>query len=171
MTEYALPDASEGWVDDLHDAVTSELQRIGYFDDVMNKEPKHAPGYGITAAVWMQDLRAIPAYSSLNMTSSLMTFQVRMYKPIDKQGSLIREDVVDVNMVKAGAALIRTVHAPFDFDMHPLVSHVDIMGQYSGAPIAVTFGYIEIDGIVYRAGDVFLPIVIRDMWAQESRNG
>jgi hypothetical protein len=163
---YELPDASEGWVDDLSDAVVSVLQEVGYFDNVMQHEPKHAPGHGITAACWVQDLRALPGYSGLNKTSSLMTYQIRMYKAIDKQGPFIREDIIDVNMSKAGAAIIRTVHSPFDFDMDPLVSHVDVMGQHSGAPIALTMGHLEIDGTIFRAGDIFVPIVLRDMWLQ-----
>lgn len=163
---YELPDASEGWVDDLSDAVVSEIQRTGYFDAVLMKEPKSAPGNGLTAATWVQDLRAEPRYSGLNMTASLMTYQIRMYKLVDKQSDWTHGDIVDINMTKAGASIIRQVHAPFDFDMDPLVSHVDIMGQFSGAPIAVTMGYIEIDGKMYRAGDIFLPIVLRDMWQQ-----
>lgn len=166
---YELPDASEGWVDDLSDAVVSEIQRTGYFaSDVLMKEPKRAPGSGLTAATWVQDLRAEPRYSGLSRTASLITYQIRMYKAVDKQSDWTHGDIVDINMTKAGAAIIRQVHAPFDFDMHPLVSHVDIMGQFSGAPIAVTMGYIEIDGTVYRAGDIFLPVVIRDMWVQEA---
>jgi len=168
---YTLPDASEGWVDDISDAVVSELQRTGYFEDVLMKEPKRAPGGGITAATWVQDLRALPAFSGLSMTSSLMTFQVRMYKAVDKGADFTHGDIVDINMTKAGAAIIRNLHAPFDFDMDPLVSHVDILGEHAGAPIALTMGYIEIDGIVFRAGDIFVPIVIRDMWLQESSNG
>jgi len=168
---YTLPDESEGWVDDLSDAVVSVLQEIGYFDRILNKEPKHAPGHGITAATWVQDLRALPKASGLAMTSSLMTYQVRMYKAVDKQGDYLREDLIDINMTKAGAAIIRTVHDPFDFDMDPLVSHVDIMGEHSGAPMAMTMGHIEIDGTVFRAGDIFVPIVIRDMWLQRGTNG
>jgi hypothetical protein len=163
---YELPDASEGWVDDLSDAVVSEIQRTGYFETVLMKEPKRAPGSGLTAATWVQDLRALPSYSGLNMTASLMTYQIRMYKAVDKQADWTHGDIVDINMTKAGASIIRQVHAPFDFDMDPLVSHVDIMGQFSGAPIGITMGYIEIDGTIYRAGDIFLPIVLRDMWQQ-----
>lgn len=169
MVDYQLPDDSEGWVDDLSDAVVSELQRTGYFDIVLMKEPKHAPGSGITAATWVQDLRALPEASGLNLTTSLMTFQVRMYQLIDKQADFTNGDLVDIRMTKAGASFIRNLHAPFDFDMHPLVSHVDILGQYSGAPIALTMGHLEVDGNVFRAGDIFVPIVIRDMWRQ-SRN-
>ena len=158
-----LPDISESWVDPIIDAVVSDIQMSGYFDTVQTHEPKSAPGKGLVASIWFLTLDPIPTGSSLINTSARLAFNVRL-----QQNMLYEpQDLIDPNLLRAAANLIRRWHDDFDFSLDPMVRHVDCLGAY-GVPLRATSGYVEQDtpSRIYRIIDIELPIIINDIWTQ-----
>jgi hypothetical protein len=157
-----LPDISESWIDPIFDAVISEAQMSGYFDKVQQHEPKSAPGYGLTASLWFLTLDPVPTGSGLSSTSARLAFNVRLHS------SMLQEpqDLIDPNLVRAAANLIRRWHDDFDFGLDPLVRNVDCLGAYGKALSAIS-GYVEHEqGKIYRIIDIEVPIIVNDVWPQ-----
>lgn len=154
------PDVSEEWLDPIFDAVVSALQRLGYFDKVNEHEPKNAPGYGLTAAVWLQQLRPVRS-SGLNKTSGVVIFNVRLYTNMLQEP----EDLIDRNMIKATSRIMREFHDDYDFGLHPTVRNVDVFGE-EGFPLSAQAGYIDIDGKLFRVMTINVPVICNDVWPQ-----
>lgn len=158
-----LPDASEIWLETIQDAVVSDIQGSGYFDKVNQHEPKRAPGFGLTAAVWMQQLVPVPAGSGLDRTSALLVMMARFYSLMIGEP----QDMIDVNLMKSTSNVIRRYHDNFDFDLDPLVRNIDIFGS-AGVPFRVDAGYVEQDGTMFRVMDLTIPIIVNDVWIQST---
>ena len=158
-----LPDISESWIDPIIDAVVSDIQLSGYFDKVQTHEPKSAPGTDLTASLWFLALDPIPEGSGLAATSARLAFNVRL-----QQNMLYEpQDLIDPNLLRACANLIRRWHDNFDFDLDPMVRNVDCLGAY-GTPLKAVSGYVEQDtpSRMYRVIDIELPIIVNDVWPQ-----
>jgi hypothetical protein len=156
------PDASEEWLDDIFDVVVSDVQACGYFDIVNEHEPKSKPGHGLTAAVWVQDVRAIGSISGLASTSAAVIFTVRIYKSMLSEPS----DLIDREMVRATSNLLRRYHDDFDFG--GAIRNVDLLGAHTGRAIGAQAGYLDIDGKVFRIMDITVPCIVNDVWPQVS---
>lgn len=154
------PDGSEEWLDPIFDAVVSDIQASGYFDAVNEHEPKRKPGYGLTAAVWVQQIRAIPAASGLASTSAAIVFLVRLYQNFLSKP----EDAIDRNMTKAVSNLLRRYHD--DFDFAGAIRNVDLLGTHTGQPLGGEAGYLEIDQKWYRVYTLAVPCIVNDVWPQ-----
>lgn len=153
--------SNEEWVDDILDAVVSDVQRSGYFDKVNTHEPKKAPRHGLTAAVWVQSLEPIALASGLASTSARLVFTLRIY-----QGMLMEpQDMIDPRMTKAMANLMRRYHDDFDFG--GTIRNIDLLGQY-GVALSAISGYLEIDGPMFRIMDLTIPCLVNDVWPQVS---
>jgi hypothetical protein len=142
------------------EAVASHAMASGWFDRVNQHEPKNAPGYGVTAAVWVEDIR--PALSSgLASSSALLVLSVRLYT------SMLQEpqDAIDPNMAKAVDALFAAYAG--DFTLGGLVRHVDLRGS-EGSPLQAKAGYINQDQRMYRVFTITLPVVVNDAWDEEA---
>lgn len=155
------PDGSEEWLDPIFDAVVSDVQASGYFDRVNLHEPKRKPGHGLTAAVWVQAISPLPLASGLAATSGRIVFMVRGFANMLKEP----QDMIDPNLTKVMSHLVRRYHDNFDFDLHPTVRNVDLLGQF-GIPLAVISGYEEIDTTVFRIMDLTVPVICNDVWPQ-----
>lgn len=156
-----LPDISESWIDPIFDAVISDIQASGYFQKVNQHEPKRAPGTEMTASVWFLSLAPIPSGSGLANTSARLAFNVRLH-----QNMLLEpQDLIDPNMMRACANLMRRWHDDFDFSLDPMVRNVDVLGAY-GQPMSAQSGYVEQDKKEFRIIDIELPIIINDVWPQ-----
>lgn len=153
----------ELWLDPIFDAVVSDVQACGYFDAVNEHEPKSAPGYGLHAAVWVQEVMPIALASGLAATSGRITFMVRMYS--NMLGSNM--DAIDRNMTKAMSSLMRRYHDDFDFDLTETVRNVDLLGQH-GVELSAVAGYLDVAGTMYRIYDITVPVIVNDMWPQVS---
>jgi hypothetical protein len=154
------PTDNEEWLDSIFDAVVSDVQRSGYFDQVNEHEPKRKPGYGLTAAIWVQDIRAIGPASGLAASSAAVIFNVRLYVRMLREP----EDMIDRNMLKAVSNLLRRYHDDFDFE--GAIRNVDLLGSLTGQALGATAGYTEIDSTLYRVMTIFVPCIVNDVWPQ-----
>lgn len=154
------PDGSEEWLDPIFDAVVSDVQASGYFDLVNEHEPRKKPGSGLTAAVWVQSIRAIPLASGLASTSAAVIFFVRLFQHFLSEPV----DAIDRNMTKAVSNILRRYHD--DFDFAGTIRNVDLLGQHTGQPLGGEAGYIEIDGKYFRIYTLVVPCIVNDVWPQ-----
>lgn len=159
LSAPAGTDSSEEWIDDILDAIVSDIQMSGYFDRVNEHEPKSSPGHGITAAVWCDRIENVGRASGLAITAALLTFVVRTYKRMNAPP----EDTIDRTMMKAVSNLSRRYHDDFDFS--GAIGHVDLLGAYSQGMYAQA-GYIEVDKTNFRVFDLYIPCIVYDVWPQ-----
>lgn len=156
--------AAETWLDDIFNAVESDVKASGWFERVGLHEPKNQPGYGLTCAVWVQSgPDPLPGESGLASSSALLTLFVRVYTPMIAEA----QDLIDINVSKSVSALMRRWHDNFDFGLDPLVRNVDLLGQ-SGVRLGSRAGYVEQSGTMYRVMTITLPIIVNDVWPQGS---
>ncbi len=148
-------------VNALFDDVVSIAQALGDFDSVNAHEPKSAPGNGLTAAVWVQDIRPAPRGSGLSATSGVVTFSVRIYTSFVAQPF----DMIDPNVLSATTDLLGAFSGSFTLDGD--IRAIDLLGMY-GAPLSAVAGYLNQDGKVYRISTVTLPFIVNDLWEQVS---
>jgi hypothetical protein len=143
----------------IFDAVLSHPMALGKFERVNGHEPKNAPGLGLTAAVWLDGIRPVPAGSGLAETTGVLVFNVRIY------GSMTVEpqDGIDPNIAAAAIALFAAYSG--DFDLGGTVRNIDLLGQ-AGPPLAGQAGYLNQDGKLYRVFTLVLPVIVNDMWDQ-----
>jgi hypothetical protein len=143
----------------IFDAVLSHPMALGKFERVNGHEPKNAPGLGLTAAVWLDGIRPVPAGSGLAETTGVLVFNVRIY------GSMTVEpqDGIDPNIAAAAIALFAAYSG--DFDLGGAVRDVDLLGAIS-AGLSARAGYINQSGTVFRVYTITLPLVVNDVWDQ-----
>lgn len=144
---------------DLLDAVVSKVQGTGYFASVNSHEPKNAPGQGISAAVWIQNVSPIKS-SGLATTSGRVQFSVRLYSNMLSDP----QDDIDPDLVAALDAVLADFSGDFDLGLSN-VRYVDLLGSY-GDPLSANAGYIDQDKRIYRVFTVTLPVIVNDIWEQ-----
>lgn len=141
-------------------AVQSHAAASGHFDRAIGThEPKNAPGRGLTCAIWVQELRPIPARSGLNATSVRLTLNVRLYS------SMIQEpqDAIDPNLTVATDDLMAAYSG--DFELGGEAAYVDLLGAH-GEPLAARAGYLPQDGRQFRVMTINMPVINDDHWPQ-----
>ena len=146
--------------EEIYDMVETHCLRIGYFDRVNRHEPKNAPGRGLTCAIWLEKID--PARTSgLNSTSIRLEFMIRVYS------NMLQEpvDMVDPEILKAVDALMEAYSG--DFELAGETMAVDLLGM-EGQPLSGQSGYLNIDNKVYRVMTIRLPLIIDNLWTQES---
>lgn len=153
------PTSSEQWLDDLLDAVVSDVQAAGYFRKVNSYEPKRPPADGLTAAVWPQSIDPIPLASGLAATSARVVFVVRIYTNMLAEP----QDAIDPRMIRATSAIMRRYHDDFDFG--GLIRNVDLGGMF-GIALAADAGYLELGQKHWRIMDITVPCIVNDVWTQ-----
>jgi hypothetical protein len=141
------------------DGIVSHALSLGLFERVNAHEPENAPGHGLTAAVWVQDIMPVPARSGLNSTSVRLAFTLRIYT------SMLREppDAIDPEVVAATDALMAAYTG--DFELGGEVANIDLLGAH-GVPLRAQAGYLPIDGKLFRIMDITVPVVLNDVWGQ-----
>ncbi len=140
-------------------AVESHALALGHFDRVNKHEPKAAPGNGVSAAIWVQNLRPVAAASGLAATSARLELSVRVYLNMLQEP----QDAIDTNIMTAVDALMAAYSS--DFDLGGLVRNVDLLGAH-GDPLQADAGYLEQDRKLYRVVVITLPLIVSDLWAQ-----
>jgi hypothetical protein len=140
-------------------ACASKAAALGFFDRVNTYEPKSAPGYGLTVAVWSDRLDPVQA-SGLDQTSARVVLNLRVYARMLQEP----QDMIDPNMLAATSAVIGAFSGDFDLGVTG-VREVDLLGMY-GVPLSAQAGYINQDGTLYRVMTVTVPVVVNDAWGQ-----
>lgn len=148
-------------IDEIMARVTSHAQSLGVFDEVNGHEPKNAPGRGVTAAVWVQEVDPVSGMSGLASTSIRLGLLVRLYTGMISEAP----DAIDPNLIKALDALCAAYNG--DFTLDGLIEQVDIFGAY-GDSMRGRAGYLNQDGRMFRVMDLTVPLIVSDLWDQEA---
>jgi hypothetical protein len=144
---------------DILDAACSHAQASGWFDaGVTGHEPKNAPGNGLSAALWVDRVRPVPARSGLASTTAVVELNVRISTTMLHEPA----DEVDPLIMSAADALMGAYSG--DFELGGL-AQIDLLGAY-GTPLAGRAGYLNQDGRLYRIFLITLPLVVNDLWSQ-----
>ncbi|MES9522465.1 hypothetical protein [Streptomyces capoamus] len=141
------------------DAVVTHALTSGYFSQVNGHEPKSAPGTGLSAAVWVEQIGPARGGSGLAATSTRLALNVRLYTPMVQEP----EDAIDPNLMTALDALMAAYSG--DFTLDGLVREVDLLGTY-GDPLSARAGYLTTSGAEYRVMTITLPLIVNDLWEQ-----
>lgn len=145
----------------LINAMVSHAQVTGQFRRVNQFEPKSAPGDGLSAALWVQYVGPARGLSSLDRTSLRVVFTLRIFQNM----LLDPPDSIDPAVLDATDALMNAYSG--DFTLGGLVMEVDLLGAY-GNPLEAQAGHVNIDGKMYRAVDINIPLILTDVYVQEA---
>lgn len=140
-------------------AATSHAQALGLFGNVLDHEPVSAPGSGVAYAVWVKNVRPIPARSGLDSVSVRLELNGRVYMPADTEP----QGDVDIEVTGAVSGLFNAYCG--DFTLGGQVAEVDLLGEY-GAAISADFGYTRFDNTTYRVASIVVPLIINDLWTE-----
>ncbi len=140
-------------------AITSHALGLGLFGNVLDHEPVSAPGSGLTYAVWVKNVRPIPARSGLASVSVRLEINGRVYTPADAEPL----GGADVAVTGAVSGLFNAYCG--DFQLGGIVAEVDLLGQY-GAGISADFGYARFDSTTHRVASLVVPLTINDLWTE-----
>lgn len=144
------------------DKVVSHAAALGVFDQINIHEVTNAPGQGYTAAIWVDQVQPVNS-SGLDSTSIRLTLMVRIYTTV--QVSPL--DVVEPGLLQITDTLMAAYTG--DFELGGTVRSVDLLGT-SGPGLEARAGYVkmEADGILSRVMTITLPLIVNDVWSQES---
>ena len=145
-------------IQNILDNVATHIMATGYFDTVLGYESKQSPSTGLSAALYVEDIRPIRT-SGLANTSIRMELELRLYSSTYQEPY----EGIDTTLVRATDAVFTAVIS--DFDLGSEARHVDIFGAY-GQPVRVRSGYINLNGMEFRVFQITLPIVVDDVWPQ-----
>lgn len=156
----SIRDAHEALVDLLKEVTWEDSQGdTRGFDKVAQQEPDKAPGKGIYAALWFEDVRPSPEMSSLSTTAMLYVYTVRMYRSAHSSPG----DSIDPDLIAAVDAVLEAISA--DHRLGETAYVVDMLGAYSDG-VAATTDYVDFGANTsYRVVDLTLPIVIEGRFA------
>lgn len=141
-------------------AVASHAAATGQFERVNGHEPLSPPGSGLTAAVWVQQMRPWAQRSGLAATSARLVLMVRIYSSALQEP----QDAIDPAVTAAADALFAAYSA--DFTLGGLVAEVDLLGA-GGEALSAIAGWLPLfDGSRWRVVDLTVPLVINDAWTQ-----
>jgi hypothetical protein len=151
-------------IEDVLDAVVSHAMSLGVFERVNTHEPKNAPGYGLTCAIWAQDLIPIRA-SGLNSTSVRIAFTLRLYQNMLSEP----QDAIDPNLIAAADLLCAEYTNDFQLGGDISIRMVDLLGAHGIPGPSWRAGFDEQDSKMFRVMDINLPLVINDVWQQTAQ--
>ena len=141
------------------DVPRSHAMASGVFESVQGHEPKNAPQNGITAATWVQDIGGLPDASGLNATTGLLQLQFRIYQNFLSEPL----DAIDPALLAATDVMLTALSG--DFTLGGTVRNIDLLKRFSDGLIARA-GYLNQDSKLFRVMDIFIPVVINDLWTQ-----
>lgn len=137
--------------------LTTAASAVGVFDAVVAHEPRSAPApTGITCAVMVGD--ATPVLSSGCESLSLrIEFTMRLYV------AMLQEPADGIDPALLRAADLLTAFLCAHFTLSGEARYVDFLGQ-DGERLRWASGYVTQDSKPFRIMDVFVPIVINDLY-------
>lgn len=138
-------------------ALLNVANSSGLFDSVTGYEPKSAPTTGLSVSVWGSSVSTVPQVSGLGMVSVRAELQLRIHR-----GMLTEpQDSIDIDVLNAAGELMGALAGGYTFG--GTVFAVDLLGAY-GEPLRAEAGYLTIGNTMFRVMDVFVPIVLSDVW-------
>lgn len=140
------------------DNLASMAMATGHFEAVLGYVSKQSSTNGITAAFYIEDIRAIRT-SGLASTSVRMEIEMQIYSSTYQAPY----DDIDVNLAHAVDAMFTSLLA--DFDLGGEARNVDVFGKW-GHPLRVRSGLMNLDGKEFRVFQVIIPVIIDDVWDQ-----
>jgi hypothetical protein len=144
----------------LFNALTSLAASSGQFDVVTGHEPKGAPTLtGVSCAVWVSDLRTIQS-SGLASVSMRIEFTMRVYTNMLQEP----QDSIDPRILGATDAIFSALAGNFDIDVNG-VRYIDVLGS-DGEALRATAGFADQDGKKFRVMEIFVPVILNDVYAE-----
>ena len=146
-------------VAEIFSGVVSHAMASGLFETVNQHEPKNAPGNGLRASVWLEQI--YPTKSGLATTSAQLNMQLRIYS------SMLTEpqDDIDPNLLRAVDVMMAAYTG--DFQLGGELRNIDLLGNSgTGSGLSARFGYLNQDSKIFRVADITLPLLIKDLWTQ-----
>jgi hypothetical protein len=125
---------------------------------VFGHEPKAAPSVlGVSCGVWINDLRTTQG-SGLNSVSMRLELVMRVFR------SMLTEpqDNIEPEVLDATDALFLSIVGKFQLGLSS-TRYVDILGS-DGEPLRAQPGYLDQDGKKFRVMEIFVPIVLNDVY-------
>ncbi|HTY35423.1 hypothetical protein [Mycobacterium sp.] len=141
------------------DGLVSHASATGYFQRVNTHEPKSAPGWGLTCAIWAQEIAPLPAASGLAATSTLVTFSLRIYTDMLQEPL----DQIDPKVLAATDVLMEAYSG--NFTLGGTVRDIDLLGQF-GRGLNAEAGYINLNQKQLRCMTINVPLVVNDQFPQ-----
>lgn len=138
-------------------AVVSHGLATGYLERFDTHEAKHAPGTGLHAETFAARLG--PADSGLASTSVKLEYTARISLNMLSEP----QDDIDFVLLEATDAFMAALSG--DFNLGGLIRNIDLNGRY-GPGLSGQLGYVPIDKQLRRAVDVFVPMILNDVWEQ-----
>lgn len=143
---------------DTLDAIHSHALATGNIDQALKTQPGSAPGTGVTAAVWLGNVKTIRS-SGLASASVLVVYNAQMYMPMTSDP----EDEIDTTMSIALDTWMTAVIG--DFQLGGNARHVDVLGSQSEG-LSFDAGYASESGNEFRVLTGKIPVIINDLWSQ-----
>jgi len=145
----------------LVDELVSKALQLGVFEKVNTHEPKSQPGPGMTAAIWVDRVQPFQQGSGLNSTSVVVLFMFRIYQSAFSEP----QDAIDPRVLQATDTLLDKYSG--NFTLGGQIREVDLLGE-AGTPLSSQAGWLNLDGKIFRVMDVFVPVIISDVWSQNA---
>ena len=146
--------------------VASHAAATGAFDQVQGAEFVGAPGNGLSCAVWVNRVTAIPS-SGLNVTSVRVELMVQLYHNAFAEPP----EMIDPALLDA----LDVLWADYigDFTLGAVLRQVDVKGAHGG-PLDARAAYLTIgsaqgqgtSGRTYRVMAVTLPLIVDDLYVE-----
>lgn len=148
-------------VADTKSRIVDHARRTGRFTSVAGHEPKNAPaGNGVSCSVWNSDTKAVRA-SGLNRVSILVVYKIRLMLSVEYQPA------DDIDDLLSDAASVLCAAYSGDFALGDATSEdvraIDILGA-AGDPLGWEFGYLEMQGPVFRVCTITMSVIMNDAW-------
>jgi hypothetical protein len=140
-------------------ALVSDAETTGLFDQINTHEPKSAPRNGLTMAVWADRIEPYALASGLDATSAVIVFNARLFTKMLQYP----QDSIDPNMIIAVDTLMNKYSG--DFTLGDMIRNVDLLGETS-FHLEAQAGYINQDNTLYRVMTLTIPLIVNDAWTQ-----
>lgn len=146
-------------VETLLDGIASHAMTLGVFERVNTHEYKSAPGKGLFAEIWIENIAPYPQGSGLAATTAVLVFNVRVRSDMVQEP----QDAIDPAIINA-VDLLFTAYSG-DFTLGGAVRDIDLLGE-TGNQLRADAGYLNQDNRIFRIMTITLPIVVNDAWEQ-----
>lgn len=129
----------------------------GLFDAVTGYEPKSAPVTGLSLSVWGSSITTVPQVSVLGAISVRAELQMRIHRNMMTEP----QESIDIDVLNAAGALMGALAG--GYTLNGTAFAVDLLGAY-GEALRAEAGYLTIGNTMFRVMDVFVPIILDDVW-------
>ena len=136
------------------DVVAGHLLASGFLRDVMIGEPKSPPsGDQLTASVFLNSISVAEVTLGTTIESHVLT--LRIFRNMLAEPT----ETMEKEFAKAVSSILSDIIG--EFDLGGSVRSIDVAGIY-GPSIAVSYGYLDLGGTMFRIADITLPVIVDD---------